>query len=672
MIDVGSQVGPYEIVAELSRGGMATLYLGRRSGPAGFRRFVAVKVVHRELAEDPQFVAMFLDEARLSAAIHHPNVVHVEALGEIDGQHYLVMEHIDAVTVADILQGLAKIRQPMPVAVAVSIAAQLADGLHAAHEAVDDKGHPLNLVHRDVSPQNVLVTVPGHLKLIDFGIAKARGRLQSTEKGALRGKLAYMSPEQLHGLEVDRRTDLFALGIILWEMLTLRRLFWSPNELEIMNKVRRAEVQAPSALRPEVPREVDEVVLRALAKAPEDRPETAYAMRRALVHALPDAMMVEPRTLARLVQGPARARLEHRRRWQRRLQELEDDSKTVNSGPPSWMGVDTRPRLFEPPAQTLEEVEAELAVAREGDDPGALALSLGRWATALAEGGEPARAREVLVEAQALVEGRAPGLMTALPAWRAQVAAAEGDFATLVDSLVEAHERFDQVGQAERAVEVTLRLARALRQLGGHEEAEGRLVPAITRARQLDLRPLEAELLLELARCEAHLARPQASRTFERLHGLGRQLGRWEWEAEAKLGQAELAATERRFEDTRRMAEEVAEEAAQQGAPALRARAEVVAAAACVTLGLPEEARRCCERAHAAYEVAGREVDDAEATLFLVYAGSLAALGHRRRAAELVAEGQGRLQGRAGCIADGPRRAAFLNANPARVALLRA
>ena len=302
MIGAGTRLRDVEVVAELARGGMATLFLGRASAP---ERRVAIKVVHPSIANDVEVVKMFLDEARLSAAIRHPNVVRVEELGMHEGHHYLVMEYIDGVTLADLLRGLIRGGEALRVDVAVSIAAEVAAGLHAAHDCVDELGQPLNLVHRDVSPQNVLIDRRGHVKLIDFGVAKARHRLAQTVGGAVKGKLAYMAPEQLAGRAVDRRVDVFALGVVLWESLVLRRLFHRKDDLATMLAVQSEPILPPGAHRGDLPARLDDVVTTMLSRDPEERFATAAACRRAMLLSCPEALSVEPPAIAELVQRAA-------------------------------------------------------------------------------------------------------------------------------------------------------------------------------------------------------------------------------------------------------------------------------------------------------------------------------------------------------------------------------
>ena len=268
-------IGRYEIVDVLGQGGMASVYLARTRGPAGFQKLFAIKKVHEHLASDRQFAAMFLDEARIAAALHHPNVAQVFELGEDQGAYFLAMEYLLGEHLGMVLRKLGRAEGPAPIAVMARIVALAAEGLHHAHEAHDELGKPLQIVHRDVSPQNIFVTYAGHVKLTDFGIAKATTNEVRTDTGTVKGKFAYMSPEQALGRPIDRRTDVFALGAVLWEAVTLRRLFRSPTDAETLLKVTRCEVPVPSSVSPGIPAEIDRIVMRCLAAAPEGRYATA-------------------------------------------------------------------------------------------------------------------------------------------------------------------------------------------------------------------------------------------------------------------------------------------------------------------------------------------------------------------------------------------------------------
>ncbi len=286
-LSTGDTLGRYRILSRLRAGGMATLYLGKRTGAAGFARPVAIKVIHPHLAEDPRFVKMFVDEATLSAKIDDPHVVHVEELGEAHGTYFLVMEYVDGISLAQLLRELGRRKRALSIDLTTWIAAQIAAGLHAAHEATNEAGEPLGIVHRDVSPHNVLLAFKGHVKLIDFGIAKSRTQTKDTQTGSLRGKLAYMPPEQAWGKSVDRRADVYALGVVIWEMLTMRRLFDADNDFLLLERVRAPSVKPPSAVVKGIPAALDDAVMKALSPDPANRPASAEELRALLAHAVP-------------------------------------------------------------------------------------------------------------------------------------------------------------------------------------------------------------------------------------------------------------------------------------------------------------------------------------------------------------------------------------------------
>ena len=301
MLKVGDELGRYEIIAHLKSGGMAALYLGRRKDPPDNGIF-AIKVVHPHLLDDQQLVQMFLDEARLSSRIAHNNVVRVQEMGEEKHVHYLVMEYVHGCSLAQLLQALIRRGRRMQPELAVHIAMHIAEGLHAAHETKDHLGEPLHVVHRDVSPQNVLLSHTGDVKLIDFGIAKSRARMHHSMTGvSIRGKLRYMSPEHARGKSVDRRTDVYALGIVLWEMLTMRPLFWAETDFEVLRKVQDPHIDPPSRYAPGVPPELDEALLRCLDKERDKRPYTAMEMRQLLARALPFAEALDADQVAELL-----------------------------------------------------------------------------------------------------------------------------------------------------------------------------------------------------------------------------------------------------------------------------------------------------------------------------------------------------------------------------------
>jgi eukaryotic-like serine/threonine-protein kinase len=258
----------YEILAEIASGGMATVYVGRIAS-TGFERLVAIKRLHPHLEREREFVEMFLDEARIAARIHHPNVVStLEFGGSPERGHYLVMDYVEGTTLAKLLAKAAQSGERIPQPVALRIVLDTLSGLHVAHELTGEDGRPMNIVHRDVSPQNILVGVDGTARITDFGVAHAAERLAVTRTGQLKGKLGYMAPEQAKGEPTDRRADVFAMGIILWETLASRRLFRGKTETdaETLSRVLYADIPHLSEVLPDVTPLLDQVVSRALER----------------------------------------------------------------------------------------------------------------------------------------------------------------------------------------------------------------------------------------------------------------------------------------------------------------------------------------------------------------------------------------------------------------------
>jgi serine/threonine-protein kinase len=264
--DTDRRLDRFELIAELASGGMATVYLARLSGAGGFQRFVAIKRLHPHLAGDNEFVQMFLDEARLAARLHHPNVVPILEIGESPQGYYLVMEYVEGDTLARILARSAQAGRMLSPKVSMRICLDTLMGLHVAHELKDDDGQPLNIVHRDVSPQNILIGMDGSARITDFGVARAATRLSTTRTGQLKGKLAYMAPEQARGGAVDRRADLFAMGIVLWECLAQKRLFKGEGEADTLNRVLYEPIPSLRQANPDVPPALEAVVMKALER----------------------------------------------------------------------------------------------------------------------------------------------------------------------------------------------------------------------------------------------------------------------------------------------------------------------------------------------------------------------------------------------------------------------
>lgn len=275
-------IGRYRVVDEIGIGGMASVHLARVDGPGGFQKWVAIKRIHPHLVEDDQFVDMFLDEARIAAGINHANVAQVFDLGKDESTYWIAMEYLHGEPLRELMRRLDERTQYIPFGLAAKIVADAAEGLHGAHELRGRNGQLLNLVHRDVTPHNLFVTYDGYTKVVDFGIAKVIDRLASTRAGTLKGKLAYMSPEQVRGQDVDRRTDIFALGVVLWELTTNKRLFRMDTDLDTLEKVQACIVPLPSQIVQGYPRDLEEVVMRALAQRPEDRYQSARDFSRAL------------------------------------------------------------------------------------------------------------------------------------------------------------------------------------------------------------------------------------------------------------------------------------------------------------------------------------------------------------------------------------------------------
>jgi len=269
------RLGRYEIHHRIASGGMATVYLGRVVGEGGFQRLVAVKMMHPHLADDPDFVSMFLDEARLAALIRHPNVVATLDVQRVPEGLFLVMDYIDGPTLGRILKLCERARHYMDLGIALRIFLDTLAGLDAAHDLIGPGGERLNLVHRDVSPSNVLVGSDGISRITDFGIARAEARITSTRGKQLKGKLPYMAPEQLSSQPIDRRVDVYAAGCVLWEVLTLQRLFQGDDEAQLLAAVLMGEKKPPNALRGDVPPTVSQVCMQALAKVEHRYPSAA-------------------------------------------------------------------------------------------------------------------------------------------------------------------------------------------------------------------------------------------------------------------------------------------------------------------------------------------------------------------------------------------------------------
>ncbi len=276
------RVGRYEVITHLATGGMAQIYLARQSGLGSFERHVVLKTILRERASDQRFVTMFLDEAKLAATLNHQNVAQVYEVDQADGAYFMAMEYVHGENARAILETALRRNWTIPLELAVMIISGSAAGLHHAHERRGKQGQPLNIVHRDVSPANIMVGYDGSVKVLDFGIAKAEERATKTVGGTIKGKYGYMSPEQCKGKTIDRRSDIFALGICLYELTTLRRAFKGNDDFETMKRIVSGDVVLPSIAVPGYPRELEAIVLTAMANDPQARFQTAQELIEAL------------------------------------------------------------------------------------------------------------------------------------------------------------------------------------------------------------------------------------------------------------------------------------------------------------------------------------------------------------------------------------------------------
>ncbi len=343
-------LGPYELTLRLATGGMAEVYLARRGGPHGFQKVVAVKRILPQLAQDADFVAMFIDEARVCARLAHPNIVQVFDFGEHDGELYMAMEYVDGTTAARLVRAAAAKGEEVPLEAALYIALSVLRGLDYAHNARDDEGKSLALVHRDVSPGNVLIDRSGAVKLTDFGIARAAEIERRTDAGQLKGKLGYMSPEQVVGKELDARSDLFTAAIVLAELVMLRPLFSGPSEIDVLMRIRDADISVIDRAGSRVPDDVKAILTRAMTRDRALRYPSAAAFAEALEEVLRRRrLQVGPGKLANWIE---RLGLAPSARGETDESTAETGArKTANLVPPAGALVPTAPPP--PPSATL-------------------------------------------------------------------------------------------------------------------------------------------------------------------------------------------------------------------------------------------------------------------------------------------------------------------------------
>ncbi|MCB9591808.1 MAG: protein kinase [Sandaracinaceae bacterium] len=273
-----SRFGKYELLERIGIGGMAEVFKAKIYGAEGFERLIAIKRILPNLTEDDDFVKMFVDEAKIAVRLNHPNIVGIDDLGKAEGTLFIAMEYVQGKDLRAIYDIENSRGTQTPIGIAVHIVMKMCEALHHAHFATGPRGEPMHVIHRDVSPQNVLLSFDGEVKVADFGLAKARGRMVQTQAGVVKGKLAYMSPEQLRGDEIDHRVDVFGLGIVLFELLTGVRLFLGPSDMDTLRRVYEAKVPGMIALNPEIHPELEAITKKALAKDRDERYQTALAL----------------------------------------------------------------------------------------------------------------------------------------------------------------------------------------------------------------------------------------------------------------------------------------------------------------------------------------------------------------------------------------------------------
>jgi serine/threonine protein kinase len=294
--------GPYRLIERVAVGGMAEVFRAKRSGVEGFEKVVAVKRILSHLSDNKEFVDMFIDEAKMVAGLTHPNIVQIFDLGKIDRSYYIAMEYVHGRDLRTILRRAKERGVAVSLHLSAYVVSRMAAALEYAHRKRDEAGQPMLIVHRDVSPQNLLLSFEGDVKLTDFGIAKAASKATITDKGALRGKLLYMSPEQAWGRSMDRRSDIFSLGIVLYEMLTGQKPFLGNSETSILDTVRECRVAPPSTVNDRIPEKLERVVMKALERDPEVRYQDAGEMHRDLERVLHDGAATTPRDVTLLLE----------------------------------------------------------------------------------------------------------------------------------------------------------------------------------------------------------------------------------------------------------------------------------------------------------------------------------------------------------------------------------
>jgi eukaryotic-like serine/threonine-protein kinase len=391
----------YRVVEKLESGGMAEVFRAESEGLQGFRKQVAIKRVLPHLSSKKKFISMFLDEARLSAQLSHSNCVQVFDIGVGDSAFFIVMEFVDGANLKAIIEHIKKTGRDFPVEAAVYISLEICKGLSYAHELTDPNGVPLYIVHRDMSPPNVLITKYGEVKIVDFGLAKANSQLEKSEPGIIKGKFSYLAPEAAMGQDVDARTDIFAVGIILWELLAGQRLFLGDTDFQTVKKVQAAQVPSISQINKKVPPELERILNKALAREPSQRYRTARELGLELSKFMfKHAVAVSTFDIAQLVQGALKERSRHRPMQASIIDKLIEealleftsltDDKVAPGAAAKPIDTSTISAPLKPPAVSGSIVNVgswidEIAVGQKPDNEGSRAkLSMGITAGNLA------------------------------------------------------------------------------------------------------------------------------------------------------------------------------------------------------------------------------------------------------------------------------------------------
>lgn len=370
--------GKYLLLERINVGGMAEVFIAKAFGVEGFERILAIKRILPTMAEDEEFITMFIDEARISVQLNHANIVHIHELGKFEHAFFIAMEYVAGRDLRAILERYRRRREIMPTAQAVFIASRMCDGLDYAHRKKDARGRDLHIIHRDVSPQNILVSYDGEVKIIDFGIAKAANRSQKTQAGILKGKFGYMSPEQVRGLPIDRRSDVFAVGVILYEMLTGEKLFMGESDFSTLEKVRNADVPSPRQFNPNIPLGLEKVVLRALSREPEDRYQWASDLQEDLMRfLLAGETIYSAKHLSSFMKEAFAEDLMREAEKMERFATIERPEQIESSGITASLEKAKR-RLTAPSMPTMAEGERKLRPWGAGSSNGLSAGSVGR------------------------------------------------------------------------------------------------------------------------------------------------------------------------------------------------------------------------------------------------------------------------------------------------------